>query len=153
MLTRIRCDTPCELCPLWLLAVDGNDPVKGLIHAREPMLPWSPFRLDDVRVGAAWAQMCACLATAGVTSAANALFQCKEGMFHPRLANLFEALGVICAAAHAIKILWNDGMIGIGQREPIDRLVAIVARIGSYCQTNLCSRHFPVGPRLQCFQQ
>ena len=97
--------------------------------------------------------MGACLATTGVTSAADALFQCLEGMFHPRLANLFEALGVICAAAHAIKILRNDGVIGLRQREPIDWLVAIVTRIGAYCQTNLRSRRFPSCPRLQCLQQ
>src|SRR6476660_652321 len=49
-------------------------------------------------------------------------------MFHPRLANLFEPLSVISPTAHAIKVLWNNGMIGIGQRVPIDWLVAVVAR-------------------------
>ena len=34
-----------------------------------------------------------------------------ERVFHPGLANLFEPLGVICATAHAIKILRNDRMI------------------------------------------
>src|SRR5215471_17514637 len=45
-LTLIRCDTPSWWWPLWLLAPDGKDPVKGLIQAREPMLLWSPFKLE-----------------------------------------------------------------------------------------------------------
>ena len=49
-----------------------------------------------------------------------------------------EVLGVIGPAAHAIEILRNDRMIGLRQREPIDRLVAVVARICSYSQANLC---------------
>src|ERR1700757_95183 len=52
MLTRIRCDAPSWLWPVWSIAVGcpswlfpaGKDPVKGLIQAREPMLSWSPFR-------------------------------------------------------------------------------------------------------------
>ena len=84
--------------------------------------------------------MCACLATTGITRATNALFQRLEGMFHPGLANLFEALGVICATAHPIKILRNHGVIGAWQREPIDWLVTIVTRVCSYCQTNLRPR-------------
>src|SRR4029077_8518359 len=43
MLTRIRWDTPSWLWPLWSLAFDGKAPVKGLIHAREPIWFWSPF--------------------------------------------------------------------------------------------------------------
>ena len=35
--TLIRCDTPSWLWPLWLLAVDGKEPVNGLTQAREPM--------------------------------------------------------------------------------------------------------------------
>src|SRR6202035_1702869 len=81
--------------------------------------------------------MRACLATIGVTCATNALFQCLEGMFHPRVANLFEALGVICSTAHTIKVLRNDWVIGIWQRKPIDALVTIVTRVCPYCQANL----------------
>src|SRR5882762_9833855 len=82
--------------------------------------------------------MGACLATTGVTSGADGLFQCLEGVFHPRLADLFEALCVICAAAHAVKILRHDGVIGLRQREPVDWRVTNVTRISSYGQTNLC---------------
>ena len=82
--------------------------------------------------------MRACLATTGVTGAANAIFQCLKGMFHPRVADLFEAFEVICAAAHSVKILWDERMIGIWQRKPIDWLIAVVTRVGTYRQTNLC---------------
>src|SRR5260370_29136915 len=84
--------------------------------------------------------MRACLATTGVTGAANGIFQCLKGMFHPRVADLFEAFEVICAAAHSVKILWDERMIGIWQRKPIDWLVTIVTRVCSYCQTNLRPR-------------
>ena len=47
--TRIRCDMPSWVWPVWLLAVDGKEPVKGLTQAREPMLFWSPFRPDSVQ--------------------------------------------------------------------------------------------------------
>ena len=57
--------------------------------------------------------MRACLAATGVTSAANIVFQRFKGMFHPRVTDLFEALGVIAAAAHAIEILRHDRVIGI----------------------------------------
>src|ERR1700738_1948759 len=82
--------------------------------------------------------MGACFATRGVTSGADALFQCLEGVFHPRLPNLFEALGVICAGAHAIKVLRDDRVIGLRQREPVDWRVTNVTGIGAYGQTNLC---------------
>src|SRR5215472_2164890 len=80
-----------------------------------------------------------CLATASVTSAANTLFQRFKGMFHPRLTDLFEAFGVISTAAHTIKVLRHDGVIGIWQGEPIDRLVAVVTRVCSYGKTDLGS--------------
>src|SRR5438552_15898645 len=67
----------------------------------------------DIRVGAARAKMGACLATTGVTSAANSVFQCIERMFHPRLTNLFEALLVILSSAHTIEILRHEWVIGI----------------------------------------
>jgi hypothetical protein len=51
---------------------------------------------------------------------------------------LFEPLGVIGAAAHTIKILRNERVVGLGQRKPIDWLITNVTRIGSYGQTNLC---------------
>src|SRR3981189_1524228 len=55
------------------------------------------------------------------------------------MTDLFEAFGVICSAAHSIEILRNDGVIGLRQRKPIDRLVAVVARVCSYCKANLRS--------------
>ena len=81
--------------------------------------------------------MCACRTTIGVASSANAIFQCEEGMFHPRVADLFEALGVIGATAHTIKILWHDRVIGLRQSKPIDPLVAVITGVRPYRQTNL----------------
>src|SRR5215475_1759891 len=78
------------------------------------------------------------LATIRVTRATNAFFQCLEGVFHPGMANLFEALGVVCATTHPIKILWNNWMVVARQGKPIEWLIPIVTRIGPYCQTNLC---------------
>src|SRR4029077_3557613 len=82
--------------------------------------------------------MGACFTTRCVTSGADALFQCLEGVFHPRLPNLFEALIVGGAAAHPIKVLRNDWMIRTRQREPVDWRVTNVTGIGAYGQTNLC---------------
>ena len=96
------------------------------------------IQAGDVRVGAARAKMRACLAIAGVTRAANTFFQRFKGMFPPRLANLFEAIVVKCAAAHPVEILRNVWVIGIWQRKPVDRLVAIVTGVCSYRQANLC---------------
>jgi hypothetical protein len=81
--------------------------------------------------------MAAGLAVIGVTRAAKAVFQREEGMFHPGVADLFEPLGVVYSTAHSIKILRNDRVIGLRQRKPIDRLVSIVTRIGSYRQPDL----------------
>src|SRR5262245_52942958 len=79
-----------------------------------------------------------CLAATGITSAAHTLFQCLEGMFHPRLTNLFEALLIILAPAHSIKVLWDDRVIRIWQLKPVDWLVAIVAGVCSDGQADLC---------------
>src|SRR6266850_643204 len=69
--------------------------------------------------------MRACLATTSVTIAADGVFQRQEGMFHPRLPDLFKALVISRAAAHTIEILRNERMIGLRQREPINWRVAV----------------------------
>jgi len=76
-------------------------------------------------------------ASIGHTSAADIVFQCEERMFHPGLSDLFEAIRVPCSAAHSIKILRNDRMIGVRQREPIHRLIAIVTRVSPYGEIKL----------------
>src|ERR1051325_30641 len=81
--------------------------------------------------------MSAGLATTGIASVANRIFQRQKRMLHPRLADLFEALVIGRATAHAIQILWNDRVIGVGQRKPIDWLGAIVARICPYREADL----------------
>ena len=85
--------------------------MKGLTHAREPMPVWPPFKLAEYgseHPEPRWASAYAVYSQSYRCSA-----QCRECMFHPRLANLFEALGVIGAAAHPIQILWYDWMIGL----------------------------------------
>src|SRR6516162_6157712 len=89
--------------------------------------------------------MRACFAVISVTGAADSLFQCLEGMFHPGLANLFNAFLVISSTAHPIKVLGNDWMIGVGQCKPVDWLVAIVTRVCSDRQTHLSVN----GPRIE----
>ena len=43
------------------------------------------------------------------------------------------------SAAHSIKILRNDRVIGLRQRKPVDWLVAVVTRVCSYRQADLRS--------------
>ena len=83
--------------------------------------------------------MRACLAISGVTCPADRVFQCKKRVFHPGVPDLFKAVVVKGPNAHSIKILRNDRVIGIRQLKPIHRLVAVVARVRSRCQTHLCS--------------
>ena len=81
--------------------------------------------------------MRACLAITGVTCPANRVFQCKKRVFHPRVADL--SVVVKDPDAHSIKVLRNDWVIDIRQLKPIHRLVAVVARVCSCRQANLCS--------------
>src|SRR5258708_14444679 len=81
--------------------------------------------------------MRACLATTSVTIATNGVFQRQEGMFHPRLPDLFKALVISRATAHTIEILRNERVIGLRQGEPINWRVAVVTRICPYRQPDL----------------
>ena|SRR2546428_14164138 len=77
-------------------------------------------------------------ATTGVAAeTAVVAFQCEERVFHPGVADLFKALVITGAAAHPIKILRNDWVIGIWQLKPIDWLVAVVTGSGCHRETNL----------------
>ena len=55
-------------------------------------------------------------------------------MFQPRLADLFEALVVIGAAAHAIEILRNHRVIGLWQCEPVEGLDPVITGSGCHAQ-------------------
>lgn len=55
------------------------------------------------------------------------------------MTDLFESLVVTGSAAHPIKILWHDWVIGIGQLKPIQWLVTVVTRSGGHRQTDLRS--------------
>jgi hypothetical protein len=68
-------------------------------------------------------------------------------MFEPGLADLFEAVVVIGPAAHPVEILWDNRMIGLRQRKPVQWLVAVVTRGRSNSQPHEISitsvlRHF-----------
>jgi len=68
-------------------------------------------------------------------------------MFEPGLADLFEAVVVIGPTAHPVEILWDNRMIGLRQRKPVQRLIAIVTRSRSNSQSDEVSiasvlRHF-----------
>ena len=45
---------------------------------------------------------------------------------------MLESIGVINTAAHPVKILRNDGVIGLRQCKPVQRLIAIVTGSCSY---------------------
>ena len=62
-----------------------------------------------------------------------------KSVFHPTLANLFEAVGVIRATAHAIKILGHNGVIRVREREKMDFAVTVVTRGRGDPKTNLVS--------------
>ena len=51
--------------------------------------------------------------TGVAAKAARVVLQCQEGVFPPGLADLFEAIVVICAAAHSVEVLRNIGVIGV----------------------------------------
>ena len=50
---------------------------------------------------------------------------------------------LLVAAAHPIQILRNNRMIGLRQRKPVERLVAVVARGRSHSQPDLCPITLP----------
>jgi hypothetical protein len=57
-------------------------------------------------------------------------------MLKPRLADLFEPLIIGSASAHPIEILRDNRVVGIWQREPMKRLVAVITRSCSHTQPN-----------------
>src|SRR4051794_31124241 len=67
-------------------------------------------------------------AAAGVTSTADTALQCGKCVLHPGLTYLFEPLIIGSATAHSIEILRDNRMIGLRQRKPIERLIAVITR-------------------------
>ena len=97
------------VCSRWKVPGERIDPRAGtdLVLARH--LSW------QIRIGTTRTKVTAGGATTGVTAkAAGVVFQSEEGMFEPGLADLFEPLGIICSAAHPIKILRDHWVIGVG---------------------------------------
>ena len=70
-------------------------------------------------------------------------------MFQPRLADLFEAVIVTGSAAHSIKVLRNNGMVGLRQCKPMQWLVAVITGSGSHSQPNKSFHRFRIAPRRQ----
>jgi len=75
-------------------------------------------------------------ATAGVTGTADTSLQRRKCVLKPGLADLFEPCIIGSAAAHPIEILRDNRMVGIWQRKPIERLVAVITRSCSHPQPN-----------------
>ena len=67
-------------------------------------------------------------------------------MHHPGLPDLFEALIVVRAAAQAIEILRNDGMVRLGQAKPIHLDVSVIANVRA-------DREADLGPVTACLDQ
>src|SRR5438045_9707518 len=68
--------------------------------------------ISEIRIGAARTQLCERSAIISVAAEVTVVaFVRAEGVFNPRLTNLFHPLGVICTTAHPIKILGEEGMI------------------------------------------
>src|SRR5690348_324314 len=75
-------------------------------------------------------------ATAGVTGTADTALQRRKCVFKPGLADLFEPLIIGSATAHPIEMLRDNRVIGLRQRKPIERLVAIITGSCSHSQSN-----------------
>ena len=73
-------------------------------------------------------------ATAGVTGPANSALQGRKCVLKPRLADLLEPLIIGSATAHSIEILRDNRVVGLGQRKPIERLIAVITRSCSHPQ-------------------
>src|SRR5436190_23121954 len=109
-----------------------------------------------VRVGTSYAQVSAPRAV--TAEAAGVLGQGRESMLEPGLANLFEAVVIGRTPAHPVKILWNNRMVYLRQREPIEVDHSVIARGSSDSEPYLGSArakllhrrqisHDDIGPR------
>src|SRR5262245_45423630 len=116
----------------------------GRVVARERVNPraradagLTRIQAGAVRIGTARAKVCSGSASTGVTAKVTSVsFQCGEGMFKPRLADLLEAVVVVSTTAHSIKILRDNRMIRLGQGKPVEWLIAVVARGRSNSETH-----------------
>src|SRR4029077_19194996 len=67
-------------------------------------------------------------ADAIAAKATGVLRQRGKRVLKPRLPNLLESLVIVRATAHSIKVLWNDRVIRLRQREPIEVLGSRITR-------------------------
>src|SRR3954454_11436038 len=75
-------------------------------------------------------------ATAGVTATTDTALQRSKCVLHPGLPDLFEPLVIGSATAHPIEILRDNGMVGLRQRKPIERLVPVITRSCAHPEPN-----------------
>ena len=81
-----------------------------------------------------------------VASKAAGVRRCRsERVFTPRLADLFEALGVISAATHSVKILRNKRMTIVGLGNPIHVLGPLVTGVSAQREADLAVDGATVG--------
>src|SRR6476620_11809474 len=73
-------------------------------------------------------------APTGGTGTADSALQRGKCMLHPRLTDLFEPLVIRSATAHPIEILRDNGVVGLRERKPIERLVAVITGSCSHSQ-------------------
>ena len=73
-------------------------------------------------------------ATAGVTGPANSALQRRKCVLEPGLADLLEPLIIGSATAHSVEILRDNRVVGLRQRKPIERLIAVITRSCSHPQ-------------------
>src|ERR1044071_5719681 len=100
----------------------------------------TPIQTRSIWIGTSHTEMRSSPATGRVaTKAASVVFQGKEGVLQPGLADLFEAIIVVRSTAHPIEILRDNGVVHGRQLKPIERLIAIIAGGCSYRQANLSS--------------
>ena len=112
--------------------------MKGLTHAREPMLSWSPFRPETYGSEHPGHRCVPCSQLLVLHVPQTVSSNARKVCFIHDCPICSKRASLSRAAAHSIKVLRNNRMIGLRQRKPIGRLVAIVTRVCSYCQTDLC---------------
>ena len=115
-----------DLSSLQQFGSSGTQVTRTRIYARCVSIRASDAKMIAARSGRA-------------AKAASVVLQSKELMRHPGLANLFKAIVVSRSAAHAIKILRYDRMVGIWHHKKIQFRVAVIANVRSHRQANLGS--------------
>lgn len=89
-----------------------------------------------VRIGAAHAELGA-VRPGGAAIVTIVKLICGEGVLHPGLADLFEAIIIVSPTAHPIEVLRDNRMIGVGYGKKVHGLIAVVARSRANAKADL----------------